>query len=387
MKNVLMCTEANNYASRCIFTGVQKFVASKGDWNTYMVSFPDVLTAEMVERAAAEGFDGILFPFITEPGVVEALAKTPLPVSTLGHRPIPRRKKAIAVVDICDRDVGAMGARHFLGLGKFNSYAFAPHADSPYWSEKRARGFVEELKRHGIRATVLADGGSPQEIAALPKPAAIMAAWDYKAIEIMGYARKAGFAIPEQIAVIGVDADPIVCSFTNPPLTSVEPGFERMGYAGAAALDAMMCGRKLNSAIRIPCLPKGVIERASTSFLPTGRALVDRATTIIAQDAANGLSVGALSARLKVSPQLLALRFRQFKQTAPRELILRTRLEKAKKLLKDPAMKTESVASQCGFSSKNRLFHVFRERFGMTVGEFRRSTRKHGSFKGAMRVR
>ena len=246
--------------------------------------------------------------------------------------------------------------------------------------------FVEELKRHGIRATVLADGGSPQEIAALPKPAAIMAAWDYKAIEIMGYARKAGFAIPEQIAVIGVDADPIVCSFTNPPLTSVEPGFERMGYAGAAALDAMMCGRKLNSAIRIPCLPKGVIERASTSFLPTGRALVDRATTIIAQEAANGLSVGALSARLKVSPQLLALRFRQFKQTAPRELILRTRLEKAKKLLKDPAMKTESVASQCGFSSKNRLFHVFKERFGMTVGEFRRSTWKHGSSKGAMRV-
>lgn len=371
MKNVLMCTEVNNYASRCIFTGVQKFVASKGDWNTHMVSFPEVLTAEMVRRAPAEGFDGILFPLLTEPGVVDALAKTPLPIATQEHRLIPRRKKSIAVVDICDREVGMMGARHFLGLGKFISYAFAPHTGSPYWSENRERGFVEELRRHGIRATVLADGGSPQEIAALPKPAAVMAAWDYKAIEIMGYARKAGFAIPDQIAVIGVDADPIVCSFTNPPLTSVEPGFERMGYAGAAALDAMMCGRKLHGVNSIPCPPRGVIERASTSFQPTGRVLVDRAMTIIAQEATNGLSVSALATRLKVSPQLLALRFRQFKRVVPRELILQTRLEKAKKLLKNPSMKADAIAAQCGFSSKNRLFHVFKDRFGVTMAEYR----------------
>ena len=198
-----------------------------------------------------------------------------------------------------------------------------------------------------------------------------MAAWDYKAIEIMGYARKLGLSIPDQIAVVGVDADPIVCGFSNPPLTSIEPDFERMGYAAAAALDAMMCGRKLNSINRISCPPKGIVERASTYFLPTGKSLVDQAKTIIKQEATRGLSVKALSARLNVSPQLLALRFRQFEDTTPQNLILQTRLEQAKKLMRNPKIKLDAIAEQCGFSSKNRLFHVFKERFGITIGDFR----------------
>ena len=373
MKNVLMCYDAGNYASRCVIMGVQKFTTQKSDWNVRVLSFPEVLTADMVLRAPTEGYNGILLPLFTKSDVANAIAKTPLPVSfrKIDHILTPQRKKNVAVVSIDDIAVGAMGARHFLGLGKFNSYAFVPHADAPYWSEQRMDGFVKELKRHGIRATVLLGGGTPQEIADLPKPTAVMAAWDYKAIEVMGYARKQGFSIPEQVAVIGVDADPIVCGFSHPPLTSIEPDFERMGYVAAAALDAMMSGRKLNSVNRISCPPKGIVERASTYFLPTGQSLVDQARTIIKIEATRGLSVKALSVRLKISPQLLALRFRQFGGTTPQNLILQTRLEHAKRLMKNPKIKLDAIAEQCGFSSKNRLFHVFKERFGMTICEFR----------------
>ena len=373
MKNVLMCYDAGNYASRCVIMGVQKFTTQKSDWNVRVLSFPEVLTADMVLRAPAEGYNGILLPLFTERDVADAIAKTPIPVSfrKIDHMLTPQRKRKVAAVSIDDMAVGAMGARHFLGLGKFNSYAFVPHADAPYWSEQRMDGFVKELKRHGIRATVLLGGGTPQEIADLPKPTAVMAAWDYKAIEVMGYARKQGFSIPEQVAVIGVDADPIVCGFSHPPLTSIEPDFERMGYVAAAALDAMMSGRKLNSVNRISCPPKGIVERASTYFLPTGQSLVDQARTIIKIEATRGLSVKALSVRLKISPQLLALRFRQFGGTTPQNLILQTRLEHAKRLMKNPKIKLDAIAEQCGFSSKNRLFHVFKERFGMTICEFR----------------
>ena len=373
MKNVLMCYDAVNYASRCVIMGVQKFTSQKGDWNVRVLSFPEVLTADMVLRASADGYNGILLPLLTEPGVADAIAKTPLPVSfrDIDHLFTPQRRKKVAVVSNDDAAVGAMGARHFLGLGKFNCYAFAPHTDAPYWSEQRMNGFVRELKRHGAKATVLFGGGTPQEIAALPKPAAVMAAWDYKAIEIMSYARKLGLSIPNQIAVVGVDADPIVCGFSHPPLTSIEPDFERMGYAAAASLDAMMRGRKLNSVNRISCPPKGIVERASTYFLPPGQSLVDQAKTIIRQEATRGLSVKALSIRLKVSPQLLALRFRQFGGTTPQNLILQTRLEHAKRLMKNPRIKIGAIAKQSGFSSKNRLFHVFKKRVGITIGDFR----------------
>ena len=378
MKNVLLCYEAANYASRCVIMGVQKFITQKGDWNVRVVSFPEVLTADMVRRAPNGGCDGILLPLIAGPDVAEALAESPLPISfrSVDHRLMPKRKKAVAAVAIDDVAVGALGAHHFLKLGKFSSYAFAPHVDKPYWSVARAKGFVTELKRHGIQATVLSGGGTPQEIANLPKPAAVMAAWDYKAIEIMGYARKAGFRIPDQIAVIGVDADPIVCGFTNPPLTSIEPNFERMGYAAAAALDAMMRGCKLHAVNKVSIPPRGIVERASTYFLPSGQTLVDKAKTIIRQEFSKGLSVKALAIRLKVSPQLLALRFRQFSKTTPHGLILEARLEKAKTLLKNPVLKMDAIAAQCGFKSKNRFFHAFKERCGVTAGDFRRSSQK-----------
>ena len=98
---------------------------------------------------------------------------------------------------------------------------------------------------------------------------------------------------------------------------------------------------------------------------------MDQAKTVIAQESTTGLSVKALSARLRVSPQLLTLRFRQFDKTTPHELILQTRLEKVKKLLANHAMKIDSIAAQCGFSSANRLSHLFKERFKVTMREYR----------------
>ena len=373
MKNVLISYKANNYASRCVLAGIQKFVERTGDWITRVVSFPEVLTADMVRRAPSEGFDGILLPDVRQADVARAVVESPLPVSlnSLRYKDISSRRNAIAVVDICDDEVGRTGARHFRGLGKFRSYAFAPFPGAPDWSENRRKGFVSELALHGIRTKVLKGGGTADEIAALEKPAAIMAAYDYKAIEIMGRAQNAGFAIPSEIAVIGVDADPIVCGFTNPPLTSVEPGFERFGYAAAAALDAMMRGRKLKGVNKVRCPPKGVVERASTLFLPTGQALVDRARTIIASEAAKGLSAKSLAVRLHVSPQYLSLRFRQFERTSPRELIIQTRLDKVKAMLRTSKAKPDAIAAQCGFSSANRLAHLFKARFGCTMGEYR----------------
>ena len=73
MKNVLLCYEAANYASRCVIMGVQKFITQKGDWNVRVVSFPEVLTADMVRRAPNGGCDGILLPLIAGPDVAEAL--------------------------------------------------------------------------------------------------------------------------------------------------------------------------------------------------------------------------------------------------------------------------------------------------------------------------
>ena len=86
MKNVLISYRANNYASRCVLAGIQKFVERTGDWITRVVSFPEILTADMVRRAPSDGFDGILLPDVRQADVARAVVESPLPVSLTATR-------------------------------------------------------------------------------------------------------------------------------------------------------------------------------------------------------------------------------------------------------------------------------------------------------------
>ncbi len=50
--------------------------------------------------------------------------------------------------------------------------------------------------------------------------------------------------VPEEVAVIGVDNDDLVCELSDPPLSSIALNTERGGYEAAELLD------RLNSACR-----------------------------------------------------------------------------------------------------------------------------------------
>ena len=376
MKNVLLGFNVDNYAARSTLAGILKFASRKSAWELRIATAPDRMTADMVRRAPAEKIDGIIANDVADETVARALAETPLPISLIecADRLVPERKTNIARACTRNPEIGALGARHFLDLGRFRSYAFAPHQSGAPWSVERQAGFIDEMAKHGICPEILT-GALNKEITKLAKPAAVMAAWDYKAIEIMVCARKAGLKVPDDIAVIGVDADPLVCEFTNPPLTSVAPDFEGLGYAAAEALDDMMCGRRRRTCTKIYQPPKGIVKRASSHYLPTGRSLVDRAKAIIEKDAANGLTIKALALRLNASPQLLSMRFRQFGDVSPHELITHTRLEKVKAMLISSNAGLADIASQCGFNSANRLSHLFKSRFGITLTTYRSNHR------------
>lgn len=265
MKNVLLGFEVDNYAARSTLAGILKFASAHGAWELRIATVPDPLTADMIRHAPSEGIDGIIANGVVKDAAISALAKTPLPVCLVESADefIPKRRRAIARACNDNRKIGALGAKHLLDLGRFSSYAFAPHPDAPPWSENRRKGFVEELARHGIQAEILT-GDIADGLSLLAKPAAVMAAWDYKAIEIVRCARNAGLRIPEHVAVIGVDSDPLICDFTNPPLTSVAPDFEGLGFAAAEALESMMSGDGRKSTVRVCHPPKGVVKRGSS---------------------------------------------------------------------------------------------------------------------------
>jgi LacI family transcriptional regulator len=255
----------------------------------------------------------------------------------------------------------------------FRSYAFMPTSTPTRWSTLRERGFRLQLAESGtvpvrFRQTDIL----PDFLSRLQKPAAIMAATDYVAVQILETCKALNLSVPEQIAIIGVDNDELLCNSSRPTLTSIKPDHEGLGRFGAKILDCMMSGRKItqNTPTRIKCL--GVIERDSTRTVPPAGYIVREALAFIRSNATKGISVGDVVKHVGVSRRLLYLRFRQMTGKPIHETILDIRLETAKRKLKQSNEPLAQVAKECGIGSANRLSHLFRERFGAYPSDFRK---------------
>src|SRR6185503_3539756 len=110
----------------------------------------------------------------------------------------------------------------------------------------------------------------------LPKPVGVMAAYDYRGQQLLDACRRLGVAVPDEVAVIGVDNDDLLCELSDPPLSSVIPNTQRTGYEAARLLAEMMSGKKVKGETHlIP--PSGIATRQSTDVLAIDDRNVARA--------------------------------------------------------------------------------------------------------------
>ena len=67
-----------------------------------------------------------------------------------------------------------------------------------------------------------------------------MACNDFRGQHVLEACRVAQITVPDQVAVIGVDNDRVICDFCQPSLSSVIPAAERIGFeaADAGSVDA-----------------------------------------------------------------------------------------------------------------------------------------------------
>ena len=68
-----------------------------------------------------------------------------------------------------------------------------------------------------------------------------MACYDIGGRQVLDACRRAGMAVPDEVAVVGVDNDGLLCELSDPPLTSVR-GHPADGLCGGELLDRLMAG-------------------------------------------------------------------------------------------------------------------------------------------------
>ena len=206
----------------------------------------------------------------------------------------------------------------------------------------------------------------------LPRSAGVFAVNTAAARRVAAACRAAGLAVPDDVAVLGVDDDEVLCELCDPPLSAVDHNTRGVGLAAAAALDALFAGEPVADLRRVP--PVGVTPRRSTDALGFDDADVRRAARLLRERSADPrLDVAAVVAHVGGGRRRLEQTFaRQIGRGIHAEL-LRLRADRARRLLAETALPMPAVAARSGFRSATDLAKIFRRLHGTTPTAFRRS--------------
>jgi LacI family transcriptional regulator len=289
-------------------------------------------------------------------------------------------------VMVNNESVGRLAARHLLECG-LRQLAFCGYRGFRYSDERRAafRRTAEEAGRavHVYRPASRGDRLSRQAaerrnieawLAGLPRPVGIFAANDARAATVANACHDLGLRIPQDVAIVGVDNDDLVCEFTNPPLSSVEPDARRVGYEGAAMLLRLLHGE---TAPEGPILiePRGVVKRESTDTFAAADPVVAEAFRFLRQHACEGINVQDVLKAVPVARRTLEKTSQRLLGHSPLEEIRRLQLERAKELLAATNMSMAEVAQAAGFTDAKYLSEVFQKRYTMPPTKYRRTAR------------
>ena len=238
MKKVLVALSARSVASREFLTGVFSYVNAGHDWNITLAQDPYALTSRFLKAMMRDGLDGIVTGFNKVTPGYRTLIKLGIPIA-LNNFPSelpPPNRADIVVLHNDEIAVGRAAARLLRSKGIFRSYAFIPGDERSYWSVFRERGFRLELaKQRLIPVTFRRKRMELGEwLKSLPKPVAVFAAFDMIAAQALAVCKMKRLRMPEQVAVIGVDNDEVVCNAVRPTLSSVQPNHVELARRAAA---------------------------------------------------------------------------------------------------------------------------------------------------------
>lgn len=263
---------------RGIISGIGNYLSStRASWDLFLEE--DFLCRlKGIERWQG---DGIIADF-DDPLIGEALAGIELPVVAVGGSYEDERAypKGIPYVATDNDALITLAYKHLIeaGLTRFACFSL-PEAQANRWAQEREKSFRRLMQRDGLHAEVyrgmgtsapLWDSAVGQQIdwlQSLPKPIGIIAVSDARARQLLQACLTAGIAVPEEVALIGIDNDPLTRCLTRVPLSSVIQGTETMGRTAARLLHQMLHGMP-STGMHI-LIPPGCDQRAGLEFAPT----------------------------------------------------------------------------------------------------------------------
>lgn len=281
--------------------------------------------------------------------------------------------------------IGRLGAEHLLSRG-FENLGFVDHPN-PLRFASRVAAFKATAQAAGARCFLHAVDAPPSSkinalamqrdlvrwIEQLPQPIGIMGYGDRQALEVLNACDTLGVRVPEDVAVLGVGNDDMVCDITTPSLSSIALPAVQIGICASEVLDELLHGRKRKSTPRKYVFqPTRVVVRTSTDVMASDDAMLVDAIRYIREHATGGINVADVLRVVPLSRRDLERRCRASLDRSPLQEIIRVRCERAKALLTETDLPLHDVALRSGFGSAVHFINAFGKAVGATPGTFRK---------------
>ncbi len=374
LRHVAVLIESSRGYGRSLLQGVARYSREHGSWTMYFE--PRALDTRPPPWLKDWRGDGILAR-ITRPHMVEVLAGTGLPVIDLrgpsSHSPFLR-----ILPD--NTRIAQLTFEHLYGRG-FRNFAFYGRPRGTHHNQDhRCDAFRHQVTSAGLSCPTfhLQQGAAEWEweqeqltgwLHTLPKAVGIFTGDDDYGFHLLDACRRAGLQVPEEVAVVGVDNDVVLCNTSIPTMSSFDTGAERVGYVAAGWLDRLMNGRKAPSGI-IWVQPSGLVARRSTDVFAFDDADVTKALRFIHAHAAEGIRVTDIVKEVALSQSVLERRFQRLLGRNPKTEICRVQIEQVKQLLRETDLSLAVIARRTGFSSENYLSDAFFRYCGIRPSEY-----------------
>ena len=409
-RSVALLIETSNGHGRGLLNGVVAYVKESADWSIFLT--------EQERGAVPPNWlknwrgDGIIARIETDE-IANQLRGLNVPIVDLSAT---RHVKGIPWTGTDDRAIAALGVQHFLERG-FHNLAYC--GDPGFaWSNLRRdryreltlaaeRNFFEYQSTHRYAAEFDWDQEKNRLgdwLQALPRPVAIMACYDFQAQQVLDACRQSKIAVPESVAVLGVDDDRLICELADPSLSSIIQDTHATGHEAARLLDEMMNAHESRSATvhtnrgqdgglplhrlisesdtpigpslltKPPLLtkPLGIMVRESTDTLAVDDIEISRALQYIRRHAHLNIRVSDVLKPLSLSRRSLEHRFKKLIGRTPHEEIQRVRINSVKRLLSATELSIAAIAERSGYEHGEYMTAVFRRMTGLTPTEYRR---------------
>lgn len=338
-----------------------------------------------LRKLGAAGFIGRVLTKAAEDVLLEQ--GVPAIAMDLSAEQLADQRLAARMAELCpdSHKAGRLAAEHLLERGLRN-LAFFGYAGA-IWSQRREQGFCQRVAEAALAAKVHTPPCArtrgdwqrerPHLIAwlrALAKPAGVMTCNDVCGRQVIEACTLAGLAVPDDVAVVGVDEDRLLCDLSNPPLSSVALDAEQAGYQAAELLDRLMSGAVREPA-KILVEPLWVVARRSTDVIAVEDPEAAIALRFIRDHARRPIGVADVVRAAAIGRRTLEIRFQRAVGRSIREEIQRVRLAWTRQLLVETDLSLGRIAVQSGISSLSYLSKVFRRQTGTTLAEYRRRHR------------